>query len=175
MRTLACGVSLLVIACGGATPDAATSTVSSRHLYVWAGAETPTERDFLAVIDADPASPTYATIVASVATDTMGYAHHSEHVMPVGDTLLVNAFGTGMTYLMDVSTPLTPRIAGSFGSLGGFTHPHSYARLPNGHTLMTYQMSEADHNAPGGLVEIDAGGAMVRASGSAADTVDREL
>lgn len=175
MRILACGVMLLITACGGAIPDAAPTARSSRHLYVWAGTETPTERDFLAVIDADPASPTYATIVATVETDTMGYAHHSEHMMPEGDTLLVNAFGTGMTYLMDVSTPLSPRVAGSFGSLGGFTHPHSYARLPNGHTLMTYQMSEADHNAPGGLVEIDAGGATVRASGSAADTVDREL
>jgi hypothetical protein len=40
---------------------------------------------------------------------------------------------------------------------------------------MTYQMSATDHDAPGGLVEIDAGGALVRASASAADPVDPEL
>jgi hypothetical protein len=47
--------------------------------------------------------------------------------------------------------------------------------LPNGHTLLTYQMSATDHDAPGGLVEVDASGTMVRASASAADPADPEL
>ena len=177
LRRLACPLLVLVAGCGAPAPapEAAPPATASRYLYVWAGADSAVDKDFLAVIDADPTSASYGTIVASVATDTMAYAHHSEHVMPVGDTLLVNAFGSGTTYLMDVSSPLTPRVAGSFTQLGGFSHPHSYARLPNGHALMTYQMGAADHEAAGGLVEIDASGALVRASASAADTVDPEL
>ena len=168
-------LAVLLAACSAATPDATAPTPSGSYLYVWAGADTTSEQDFLAVIDADTASTRYGEIVATMVAGLAGGAHHSEHVMPSGDTLLVNAFKSGMTYLMDVSNPLSPRLAGSFGDLGGFTHPHSYARLPNGHTLMTYQMSAADHGAPGGLVEVDAGGALVRASASAADPVDPEL
>jgi hypothetical protein len=166
---------MLLTACSASTHEAAAPSPSRSYVYVWAGADTTSEQDFLAVIDADTSSARYGEIVASVAAGPAGSAHHSEHVMPAGDTLLVNAFGSGTTYLMDVSDPLAPRVAGSFGELGGFSHPHSYARLPNGHVLMTYQMSAADHEAPGGLVEIDASGTLVRASGSAADPVDPEL
>jgi hypothetical protein len=166
---------LLLLGCSAATPDTTAPTTSGSYLFVWAGADTTAEQDFLAVIDADTGSAHYGQIVASVAAAPSAGAHHSEHVMPAGDTLLVNAFGSGMTYLMDVSDPLAPRVAGSFGELGGFSHPHSYSRLPNGNTLMTYQMSATDHAAPGGLVEIDASGALVRASASAADPVDPEL
>lgn len=175
LRRLACPLLVLMMGCGAGAPDAATPTPSGSYLYVWAGADTTAEQDFLAVIDADTASASYGEIVASVVAGPAAGAHHSEHVMPAGDTLLVNAFGSGITYLMDVSNPLAPRVAGSFTELGGFSHPHSYARLPNGHALMTYQMSATDHAAPGGLVEVDAGGALVRASGSAADPVDPEL
>lgn len=172
IRRLGCSLSVLVIGCGTPAPESAPPSPASRYVYVWAGADSAPDRDFLAVLDADPSSATYGTIVASVATDALGGAHHSEHHMPAGDTLLVNAFGSGITYLMDVSNPRAPRIAGSFGELAGYSHPHSYARLPNGHALMTYQMSASDHDAPGGLVEIDASGALVRASASATNTVD---
>lgn len=175
LRRLACSLLVLVVGCSSGTPDATTPVPSGSYLYVWAGADTTAEQDFLAVIDADTASARYGEIVATMVAGLAGGAHHSEHMMPAGDTLLVNAFKSGMTYLMDVSNPLNPRLAGSFGELGGFSHPHSYARLPNGHTLMTYQMSATDHSAPGGLVEVDAGGVLVRASGSAADPVDPEL
>ena len=59
-----------------------------------------------------------------------------------------------------------------FTDMGGFMHPHSFLRLPNGHVLATFQHS---HNGPsegqmgvsGGLVEIDDQGKLIRASSSA--------
>lgn len=166
MRTrLALPALLLIAACSGGGSG-------SPHLYVWAGAMAEGESDFLAVINADRDAPGYGEIVATAPVGERGGAHHSEHQMPAGDTLFVNAFGTGRTFLMDVSNPVAPRVAGSFDTLGGYAHPHSYARLPNGNVLMTYQMLADNHDRPGGLVEVTPSGAFVRASRSAANPVD---
>ena len=52
-----------------ATPDAApvaADTTTSTHLYVWSGDADETDADFLAVIDVEPRSPTYGTVVRTV-------------------------------------------------------------------------------------------------------------
>ena len=38
--------------------------MASRFLFLWAGDADKRESDFLAVVDADPASDTYASVVA---------------------------------------------------------------------------------------------------------------
>ena len=43
---------------------------TASYLFVWAGDDNGKASDFLGVIDADPASPRYATPVASIATGT---------------------------------------------------------------------------------------------------------
>jgi hypothetical protein len=158
-----------------ATPaDAGASATHSPYLFVWAGAEEEGDSDFLAVIDADPASPSYAEIVASVPVGIRGMAHHSEHVMPTGDTLFVNSFHAGASFLIDLSDPLTPKVAGGFRELGEYAYPHSFERLPNGNVLATFQMKGEGNRIPGGLVEIDRAGRAVRFA-DAADPVDPEL
>jgi hypothetical protein len=53
------------------------------HLFVWAGDRAKADKDFIAVIDADPASPTYGQLLASAATDqTSNNPHHTEYWMP---------------------------------------------------------------------------------------------
>ncbi|HSG48778.1 MAG TPA: selenium-binding protein SBP56-related protein, partial [Longimicrobiales bacterium] len=146
----------------------------SSHLFVWAGAEDEGDSDFLAVVDVDPASPRYGQIVASVPVGLRGMAHHSEHVMPRGDTLFVNSFEAGATFLIDVSDPLRPAVAGSFREMGDFTFPHTFERLPNGNVLATFQTRGEGNQAPGGLVELDPAGRFVRGA-FAADPVDPEL
>ena len=94
--------------------------------------------------------------------------------MPAGDTLFVNAFGAGATFLMDVSDPLAPRVAGSFRELGEYTYPHTFERLPDGNVLATFQTKGEGNRLPGGLVELDPAGRFVRAA-DAADPVDPEL
>ena len=43
-------------------------------------------------------------------------------------------------FVFDLKDPLRPRVAAQFGDIEGFTHPHSYLRLPGGHVLATFQM-----------------------------------
>ena len=43
--------------------------VAGHYLFVWTGDSALKDKDFLAVIDADPASASYGRLVTSVATD----------------------------------------------------------------------------------------------------------
>jgi hypothetical protein len=154
-------------------------------LFLWAGDADGKASDFLAVIDADPASSSYGAIVASIATGAAGaHPHHTEHEMPASGHLLANGFHAGRTWLFDLSQPLHPRILASFGELAGYSHPHTYVRLANGNVLTTFQYRagedprphEKGHDAApqtveratGGLVEMDERGRVLR-SGSASD------
>lgn len=160
------GVSLaaLLVACGacrGASPSPSDS-----HLFVWAGDADRKASDFLAVIDASPESPRYGTIVASVATGEAGtHPHHTELVMPENDHLLANGFHAGRSWLFDLSQPLQPRILTSFGAVGGYSHPHSYTRLANGHVLATFQY-RADSAAPDGPAHEGEGHRVARTTGA---------
>lgn len=171
-------VPAMILSCvpGGADEDDAAvgARAASAYLYVWAGAERDGDSDFLTVIDADTGSSRYGEIVASVPVGLRGMAHHSEHVMPRGDTLVVNAFRAGATFLIDLANPLDPRVAGSFRTMGQYTYPHTFERLPSGNMLATFQTTGEGNAQPGGLVELNPAGGLVRAA-SAADTADPEL
>ncbi|NIP94714.1 MAG: hypothetical protein GWO24_15240, partial [Akkermansiaceae bacterium] len=156
--------------------EPAQASTLSPFLYVWAGAQNEEDKDsdFLAVIDADPDSERYGEIVASVPVGLRGPAHHSEHVMPEGDTLFVNSFRAGASFLIDLSDPFTPQVAGSFRELGEYTYPHTFERLPGGNVLAAFQTKGEGNQEPGGLIELAPDGSLVRAS-AAADPVDPEL
>jgi hypothetical protein len=174
----------LSVACAACTERAPSGNL----LYVWAGDTAGKASDFLAVIDANPSSPKYGTVVTSLATGVAGtHPHHTEAEMPADDHLLANGFHAGRTWLFDLSEPRTPKIATAFGDVAGFSHPHTYIRLANGHVLATFQY-KTDSAAPvpvhshdgmtmptdvvhttGGLVEMDERGTVIR-SGSAVDT-----
>ncbi len=163
---------------GGAAEreDAARhNPASGRFLYVWAWDADRQSVDFLAVIDGDSRSRGYGSLVTTVPTDVVGRAHHTEHVMPSGGVFFANSFDAGTTFLFDVSDPAHPRIAGSFGARGPYTYPHSFARLPNGNVLATFQNRGEGNRRPGGLVELDPDGGMVRASDAAAPDIDRGI
>lgn len=181
MRTTLTLATLLL--CGACRSEVAPAAES--YLFVWAGDSAGTSSDFLAVLDATPASPTYGAVVASLPTGVSGsHPHHTEAEMPASGHLLANGFHAGRTWLFDLSTPRTPRVLTSFGDLAGFSHPHSFLRLANGHVLATFQyradstpempsnehgaMSMGGSHTTGGLVEIDERGNVLR-SGSAAD------
>ena len=166
---------------------------SSSYLFLWAGDAEHRASDFLAVIDANPTSPRYGTIVASIPTGMPGsHPHHTELEMPAGGHLLANGFGAGRTWLFDLTEPMKPRLLTAFDDLAGYSHPHTYVRLANGKVLATFQYQsvsqpaasnaarEAVHGgahgvAPasigrttGGLVEMDERGIVIR-SGAARD------
>lgn len=77
------------------------------------------------------------------------------------------------TFRFDLSDQTTPRLAGSFGAAGPFSHPHSYARLPNGNVLATLQhRAGSEGPATGGLVEFDSAGRVVRYADAAVPAID---
>ncbi len=146
----------------------------SPYLYVWAGAEGEGDSDFLAVLDADPASPTYGQVLSTVPVGVRGNAHHSEHSMPSGDSLFVNSFSAGESFVIDLSDPEAPSVASSFGAIGEYTYPHTFERLPGGNVLATFQTKGEGSEAAGGLLELTTAGGLVRAV-DVADPVDPEL
>jgi hypothetical protein len=167
-------------------------------LFLWAGDDQKQASDFLAVIDADPASPRYGQVVASLAAPgPYGMPHHTEATMPASGYLLANSFESGMTTVFDLRRPTRPRVAMRFGDLGGYRAPHTYVRLPNGNILAAFQyhggksVPGPHHHGPasadglaaadpdtaegGGLVEFTERGRFVRAASALDPAMKGEL
>jgi len=146
----------------------------AHYMFAWAGDAAKKGNDFLAVIDADPSSPSYGRLITTVVTDQeTKFVHHTEYVMPASGMLFANDHDAGRTFIFDLRDPLHPKIATSFTDMAGYMHPHSYVRLPDGRVLATFQHSHDSMNPEalgkhGGLVEVDDTGNVIR-SASAAD------
>ncbi len=157
----------------GSQGSAGQPPTAGHYLFVWAGDVANKGNDFLAVIDADPHSATYGHLLTSVATDQpTRRIHHTEYTMPASGMLFANDHEAGRTLIIDVRDGLHPRIATSFTDLAGYSHPHSYQRLSNGHVLATFQHVHHSAGEPhdartGALIEIDDEGKMIRSSSSA--------
>jgi hypothetical protein len=169
-------IALLLVACCISVPSVAEerqSTASDHFLFVWAGDRALAGNDFLAVIDANPASPSYGRLVTTLATDQKTVrVHHTEYTMPSSGMLFANDHDVGRTFIFDVRDPLHPKTVTSFTDMAGYMHPHSFVRLPNGNVLATFQHahhagSEGQTGKSGGLVEIDDLGKVVRSASTA--------
>jgi hypothetical protein len=146
---------------------------AAHYMFAWTGDFDHKGNDFLAVIDADPASATYGHLMTTLVTDQQTMqVHHTEYAMPASGMLFANDHTAGRTFIFDVRDPLHPKVATSFTDMAGYMHPHSYLRLPNGHVLATFQhthhgASGGQMAATGGLVEIDDSGTVIRSASSA--------
>ena len=143
------------------------------YLYVWAGDRDTLQSDFLAVIDTRPGSPSYARVLTTLPVGARGTGpHHTEHQLEADRILFANGFAAGRTYRFDLSRPDQPRLLGSFTELGGYSFPHSFVQMANGHLLSTFQGRGPKNIPPGGLVELDREGRLVRASSARASAID---
>lgn len=139
------------------------------YLLVWAGSENAADfaitddipedyvarvttpgPDFLAVIDADPASPTYGKVVNTVTVGPVveNEPHHMQYLYHKGDRVFAGGLYTDTTYVFDVSN--LPVV-----TLAGVNQPHdtpcssvpdAYWTLPD-HTAYGTYMGGA--NVPG--------------------------
>ncbi len=175
MPRLLCTFALALLAINAPTQAQQKAATSGHYLFAWTGDAASKGNDFLAVIDAEPASPTYGRLVTTAVTDqqTM-YAHHTEYTMPASGMLFANDHDAGRTFIFDVRDPLHPKVATSFTDMDGYMHPHSFVRLPNGHVLGTFQHAHHDMHmggehmgTSGALVEIDDTGKVIRSSSNA--------
>ena len=163
---------LLYLAALPAPSVAAERKTAGQYLFVWTGDQAKAGKDFIAVFDANPGSASYGKLLTSVATDqTSVRIHHTEYVMPESGMLFANDHDAGRTFVLNLKDPLHPEVAAAFGDLAGFSRPHSFVRLPNGHVLASFQhvagaMGHGPMMMGGGLVEIDDAGQAVRAVGN---------
>ena len=167
---------LLIILCAAHLPlhsEQPQPSPAGHYLFAWTGDAANKGNDFLAVIDADPASPNYGHLITTLATDQKtALVHHTEYTMPASGMLFANDHYAGRTFIFDVRDPLHPKTVTSFTDMDGYMHPHSYLRLPNGNVLASFQhlhhdMHSGSQGASGGLVEIDDTGKVVRSANSA--------
>jgi len=163
-----------VVAVGLTSPFFAQSQAAGDHyLFAWTGDLDKKGNDFLAVIDADPKSASYGSLVTTLPTDQqIVRIHHTEYVMPESGMLFANDHDIGRTFVLDVRDPKHPSVATSFEDMAGYMHPHSFLRLPNGHVLASFQhdhshMTVSEKGTSGGLVEIDDSGKVVRSASNA--------
>jgi hypothetical protein len=174
-----------LLTCGSAALSL-PAAAEGHYLFAWAGDPSGKGEDFIAVIDGDPASSNYGQLEATGASGiTSQQMHHTEYWMPESGLLFANDHAAGRTVVMDLRDPLHPKVHASFGDLAGYSHPHSFLRLPNGHVLASFQIEgHMDHGAAGhflqpmpntdsgkavhgGVVEIDEEGKVIRAASTA--------
>jgi hypothetical protein len=173
---------LLCVAVVQPAVDAA-SRRPQHFLFVLSGDQKGAGKDFVAVIDADPASPGYGQLVTSVSTGQVSIRpHHTEYEMPADGMLFANDFDAGRSFVFNLKDPTHPTVATEFSDRQGYAFPHSFVRLPNGHVLASFQyrsgampmhgnmMDGAMQRSgalSGGLVELDDSGTAVRSASSA--------
>jgi len=163
----------VTLARAGSASSQESEVRHGHYLFAWTGDPAGKGNDFLAVIDADPSSTTYGRLITTVATDQpTKLVHHTEYTMPASGMLFANDHFAGRSFIFDVRDPLQPKVATSFTDMGGYMHPHSFLRLPNGHVLGSFQHAHdgpagSDVATTGGLVEIDDQGKVVRSASSA--------
>ncbi len=162
IKGMLAGALLAVPACS--SRPAPQTTAAAEYLYLWTASADSTRADFLAVLDVTEDSARYGRLVTTLPVRGLRNGpHHTEHEMPADRQLFANGFGSGQSFIFDLTDPARPRLAGQFGDVEGYTHPHSFLRLPGGHLLATFQMRhEPDAMRPGGLVELTAAGRPVR-------------
>lgn len=166
---------LATIGALGCTRGESVQTSDDRdYLYLWTASIDSTQPDFLAVLDVTEDSGRYGRLVTTLPVPGLGNVpHHTEHAMPADGQLFANGFGSGRSFIFDLTDPGKPRIAAEFGDVDGYSHPHSFLRLPNGNVLATFQMRhEAGAMLPGGLVELTPTAQPVRSSSANARGLD---
>ena len=152
--------------CGVDAPS--TASPSAQHLYLWTASADSTQPDFLAVLDVTESDGRYGRLVTTLPVPGSGNGpHHTEHEMPADFQLFANGFATGQSFVFDLTDSAQPRIVRQFEDVEGYSHPHSFLRLPNGNVLATFQ-TRHDHTSgatrAGGLVELTPAGEPVRSS-----------
>jgi len=128
-------------------------------LYVWTRDATGSGSDFLAVVDADPDSPTFGEIVGEAPTgSTDNEAHHFGYTAD-GSRIFAGGMFSNRIFVYDVTRdPRVPELVRTL-DLGpsGFVGPHTAYAIPDG--VLVAMMGAAD-GGPGAILELTADGEL---------------
>jgi hypothetical protein len=173
-----------VLALGCARAPKVPLFTGEPYLLVWAGDADRTNADFLAVLDADPTSPSYGKVLRTYPVRSRGNEPAQLNAEPRPDR---HVFGTGIltsrTFVFDVRQPLAARLVhiDEPDPKRRVWAPHAPIDLPNGRVAVAcsdparYRGDPRELlGSPGGLVLLDPGGEFVRDI-PAADPAARHL
>lgn len=173
-RAVVLAVCAVVAACSGRRDEGPFEP----YLVVWAGDADRKDTDFLAVVNANPSSRKYGRVIATVPVRSRG-----NEPQELNDTFRYDGrvFASGVlsnrVFVFDLADPETPRLVGTADLTGRrYWAPRGIASLPNGHVVVA--CGDRAHyvgiprevtGAPGGLVELDASGRVVREISAGSD------
>ena len=161
---------LVIGACSGpnTSPAETGDSEPSPLLYVWAADVDAAEgdSDFLMVIDVDPESATYGSVISSAPVGSAGNdPHHAEPVAPRDGLLFANGFEGNRTFLFDLSDPMAPRMERELPAIDGYSYVHSFLRLSSGDVLATVQHGDGrSEDDVGGLARFSPRGELIQVS-----------
>ncbi|HZU24991.1 MAG TPA: selenium-binding protein SBP56-related protein [Bryobacteraceae bacterium] len=155
------GAVLLTNSCPIDAAEERHEDARERFLFIWAGDETRTKPDFLAVIDFDDHSPRYGAVIATVPLPDPGSTGNEPHhvglsadgrVLAAGGLLSVLK-GQKEVFFFDISNPRAPRFLSSDDPPQSAITDDFYP-LPEGGFLVT-MMGGANGHAPGRVAEFN--------------------
>src|SRR5262245_14829996 len=154
-----------------ASPSEALAAPVERFAYVSAmhtgtGVEKP---DFIAVVDTDPDSPTYGSIVHETPMPAIGDEFHhfgwnrcsSACHGPDRSHLIVPGFRSSRVYILDVNeNPREPKVVKviepeELAAATGYSRPHTVHCMP-GENIVISMLGDKDGGAAGGFAVLDA-------------------
>jgi selenium-binding protein 1 len=132
-------------------------------LYVWTLPAGNVGADYLSVIDANIASPTYGKIVRKVEVGSVGNEAHHMGYTDDRTKIWAASLNTSRFFIFDVATdPLQPRLLRTIENvpqLTGLTGPHTPYAIPG--RMLISMASGPDGTGPGGLAEFTNDGEFV--------------
>lgn len=162
-RTLIVLAALAVLGATGPAPVADESPFvkglkpgeHEKILYIWTRDADHKDSDFLAVVDVDPESETWGTVIATAPTGSpANEAHHFGYNVDA-----TRIYGGGITtnklFVYDVETdPREPRLIEAVDlSESGYSGPHSVYAVPGG--LLIAMLGAVGGGGPGALILVD--------------------
>jgi methanethiol oxidase len=132
-------------------------------VYVWTRDATGEASDFIAVVDADPASATFGEIVSTAPTgSTNNEAHHFGYTESA-DRIFAGGMISNRVFVYHIGDD--PRRLDLVRTVDldptGYTGPHTAYAVPGG--VLVTMMGAADEHGSGAIVELDTNGDFVRA------------
>lgn len=141
------------------------------YLVVWAGDADRKDSDFLAVVGANPRSRSYGTVLATVPVRSRGNEPQDlNETFRYDGRVFASATLSNRVFTFDLRDPEAPKLVATTDLTGRrYWAPRAIVSLPNGRVAVACP-DRARHvgfareltGAPGGLVELDANGRLVR-------------
>jgi selenium-binding protein 1 len=172
---------LFALALAAFAADAAAETCLSpfvkrlngreKYLYLFCVDADEKDNDFFAVIDVDPDSSKYGTILRTVDLGSKGNETHHWGYTDDRSRIWAGGLKSSRVWILDVGTdparPKVEKVLDDIPAKTGLSSPHTYYALP-GRMLLSF-LGAADGGLPAGLAEFTNDGRFIRRLDNPAD------